>query len=103
MGIVCKATDGKLGGPGAYYLPYWFLDFLHPIYSLFVMEMEHRHHHDNAMLAKRSWYDPAYWFFCETVGSCWACLGCPGWRVLKGLCAGLSLFNGMFKVHNNIF
>jgi hypothetical protein len=72
--IACKATDGKLGGPGAYYLPYWILDFVHPVYALFVMEMEHKHHHDNAMLAKRSWYDPAYWLFVkplEVVGLVW--------------------------------
>jgi fatty-acid desaturase len=72
--VVCKATDVKMGGPGANYLPYYFLDFLHPIFGWFVMEMEHKHHHDNAMLAKRSWYDPAYWFFVkplEVVGLVW--------------------------------
>jgi hypothetical protein len=38
------------------------------------MEMEHKHHHDNAMLAKRSWYDPAYWLFVKplvVVGLVW--------------------------------
>ena len=61
----CLASDGTPTTilNGVYYLPFHLLNVLHPLYGLFVMESEHKHHHDHAKLAKRSWYDIAYWGF----------------------------------------
>jgi len=73
----CKASNADMkvfGRPKVWYLPIHVLDTLFPIYATFIMEGEHKHHHDNAMLAKRSSYDPAYWFFVkplELAGLVW--------------------------------
>jgi len=75
--VECKASNADMkvfGRPKVWYLPIHVLDTLFPIYATFIMEGEHKHHHDNAMLAKRSSYDPAYWFFVkplELAGLIW--------------------------------
>ena len=69
----CKASDGK-GNVDCWYLPFYILDGFYHLFGVFVMEGNHKHHHDNAMLAKRSWYDPAYWGFVkplEAMGLVW--------------------------------
>lgn len=69
----CKASDGK-ATVDSWYLPFYILDAFYPLFGLFIMEGNHKHHHDNAMLAKRSWYDPAYWGFIkplEAMGLVW--------------------------------
>eukprot|EP00521_Asterionellopsis_glacialis_P006612 CAMPEP_0195284942 /NCGR_PEP_ID=MMETSP0707-20130614/2954_1 /TAXON_ID=33640 /ORGANISM="Asterionellopsis glacialis, Strain CCMP134" /LENGTH=327 /DNA_ID=CAMNT_0040344351 /DNA_START=76 /DNA_END=1059 /DNA_ORIENTATION=- len=69
----CKASDGK-AALHEMYLPFHFLDALVPLFSLFIMEGEHQHHHDHAGLAKRSTYDSAYWGFVkplEMMGLVW--------------------------------
>jgi len=73
----CKAYDGiisvaETGCP--YYLPFYVLNNLYPLFALFVMEGEHEHHHDHPSLAKRTSYDPAYWGFLkplELMGLVW--------------------------------
>jgi len=59
----CQASDDKPIPFDSYYPPFYLLTMLHPLFALFVMEGEHKHHHDHAQLAKRSWYDIAYWGF----------------------------------------
>jgi len=69
----CKASDGK-AALNEMYLPFHFLDALVPLFSLFIMEGQHQHHHDNAGLAKRSTHDIAYWGFVrplEMMGLVW--------------------------------
>jgi len=69
----CKASDGT-ASVDSWYLPFHVLHTLYPLFALFVMEGEHKHHHDNAMLAKRSWYDIAYFGFIlplEKMGLVW--------------------------------
>jgi len=69
----CKASDGK-AAVDSWYLPFYILDAFYPLFGLFIMEGNHGHHHDNASLAKRSWYDPAYWGFImplEAMGLVW--------------------------------
>ena len=73
----CKATDARapiLYEECGWYLPFYFLDALYPLYSAIVMEGEHQHHHDHANLAKRSKYDTAYYGFIrplELLGLVW--------------------------------
>ncbi len=72
--ILCKATDGAITPPDSWYLPWHILHHLIPIFASVIMEAEHKHHHDHSTLAKRSWYDPAYWFFVkplELAGLVW--------------------------------
>jgi len=69
----CKASNGK-AALNEIYLPFHFLDALVPLFSIFVMEGEHKHHHDHAGLAKRSKHDIAYWAFVkplEMLGLVW--------------------------------
>lgn len=71
---VCKATNGKDTQFEDYYIPFLVLDALVPLFSIFVMEAEHEHHHEFARLAKRSKYDIAYWGFVwplERLGLVW--------------------------------
>lgn len=72
----CKAADLSDGKQWlrSWYLPFHILDTLHPLFGVFVMEGEHKHHHANAMLAKRSKNDVAYWGFVkplEIMGLIW--------------------------------
>jgi len=70
----CQAVntkDPKVDKSVASYLPFQLLTILHPLFALFVMESEHEHHHDHSTLAKRSWYDVAYWGFIKPM----ECLG----------------------------
>ena len=60
----CQASDKPLTNYECkYYLPFHLLNLLHPLFLIFVMEGEHGNHHSHATLAKRSWYDVAYWGF----------------------------------------
>jgi fatty-acid desaturase len=94
---VCLATDGGRRGaatisttttttinngyfdpwkddPSGVYLPFVFLNSLVPLFAFFVKELEHEHHHNHPMLAKRSKYDIAYWSFVyplEQMGLVW--------------------------------
>jgi len=72
--LVCKASDDyrlhKAQPISYYYVPFHFLDILFPLFTTFVMEDEHKHHHEHARLAKRSWYDPAYWGFIKPLEVC---------------------------------
>ena len=72
--LVCKASDDyrlhKSQPISYYYVPFHFLDILFPLFTTFVMEDEHKHHHEHARLAKRSWYDPAYWGFIKPLEVC---------------------------------
>jgi fatty-acid desaturase len=70
----CRASDGKDTIFDDFYIPFMFLDFLVPIFSFFVNESEHGHHHTHAKLAKRSRFDVAYWGFVwplEQLGLVW--------------------------------
>lgn len=70
----CKATNGKDTTLDDFYIPFMLLDMLVPLFAFFVMEAEHKHHHDHARLAKRSKLDVAYWGFVwplEQMGLIW--------------------------------
>ena len=72
--LLCKATDGKDTYMAESYIPFMILDVLHPLFSVFVKEDEHKHHHDHARLARRSQLDIAYWGFVwpmEQMGLVW--------------------------------
>jgi len=69
----CKASNDK-ASPTSLYLPFYILDMLYPLFSFFVAEGEHQHHHDHATLAKRCPNDTAYWCFLfplEHLGLIW--------------------------------
>jgi len=62
----CQAVNSKnpkVDKSVAYYAPFHLLTIIVPLFSVVVMEAEHEHHHDHSTLAKRSWYDTAYWGF----------------------------------------
>jgi len=70
----CKASNGSASLQKGWYLPFHLLDRCYPIFAIFVMEGEHQDHHENSMLAKRSWYDIAYFGFIlplEKMGLVW--------------------------------
>jgi hypothetical protein len=57
-----------------YYPAFVLLNTLYPVFGLFVAERNHKHHHDNANLAKRSTVDGAYFIFVyplEKLGIIW--------------------------------
>ncbi len=71
---LCQATDGKDTFFAESYIPFIILDALYPVFGFFVMEGEHKHHHDHARLAKRAKFDIAYWGFVwplEQMGLVW--------------------------------
>jgi len=73
---LCQASngDGRKRWKEGIYFPFYLLDLLIPVFGLFVMEGEHKHHHDHPKLAKRSKTDVAYWLFLwplELVGLVW--------------------------------
>mmetsp|Transcript_5554 Transcript_5554/g.12078 ORF Transcript_5554/g.12078 Transcript_5554/m.12078 type:complete len:380 (-) Transcript_5554:157-1296(-) len=75
-GKACKAIDASEGrfSVEEWYVPFLILDAISPFFGKFVMEGEHKHHHENAMLAKRAKYDIAYWGFVkplEMMGLVW--------------------------------
>lgn len=71
----CRASNGT--GESSltdFYIPFMLLNALVPLFSTFVKESEHQHHHVHAQLAKRSKFDTAYWSFVwplEQVGLVW--------------------------------
>ena len=71
----CTASDDQAKlEPGVWYVPFYLLDAVVPIYSWLAMEDQHEHHHNHGNLAKRSPYDVAYWTFIkplETLGLVW--------------------------------
>jgi len=74
---LCQAiniAEGRRALKTGIYFPFHFLDLMIPIFGLFVMEGEHKHHHDHPKLAKRSQCDVAYWLFLwplELMGLVW--------------------------------
>jgi fatty-acid desaturase len=69
----CTAQDDK-GPLMVYYPAFVLLNTLYPVFGLFVAERNHKHHHDNANLAKRSTVDGAYFIFVyplEKLGIIW--------------------------------
>jgi hypothetical protein len=71
----CTASDDQAKiEPGIWYVPFYLLDAVVPVYSWLAMEDQHEHHHNHGNLAKRSPYDVAYWTFIkplEMVGLVW--------------------------------
>eukprot|EP00547_Thalassionema_nitzschioides_P006472 CAMPEP_0194202732 /NCGR_PEP_ID=MMETSP0156-20130528/2680_1 /TAXON_ID=33649 /ORGANISM="Thalassionema nitzschioides, Strain L26-B" /LENGTH=411 /DNA_ID=CAMNT_0038928309 /DNA_START=108 /DNA_END=1343 /DNA_ORIENTATION=+ len=73
----CLASDhskGRQGWREGSYLPFYILDAFIPLFGMFVMEGEHKHHHDHPQLAKRDPADIAYWGFLyplELMGLVW--------------------------------
>lgn len=74
---ICLASDHSVGRKcwkEGCYLPYYILDAFIPVFGTFVMEGEHKHHHDHPQLAKRDPADIAYWGFLyplELIGLVW--------------------------------
>jgi len=73
---LCQASnlEGRKRWKEGFYFPFILLDWFIPVFGLFVMEGEHKHHHDHPKLAKRDPYDIAYWFFLyplELLGLVW--------------------------------
>ena len=69
----CKAVNSR-GKPDSYYPAFWFLDMLYPMFGALVQEEKHADHHDHSTLAKRCWWDMAYWGFIkplEMAGLVW--------------------------------
>jgi len=69
----CKAVNSR-AKPNLYYPPFWFLDLLYPLFGAIVQEENHADHHDHSTLAKRCWWDVAYWGFIkplEIAGLVW--------------------------------
>mmetsp|Transcript_8067 Transcript_8067/g.12337 ORF Transcript_8067/g.12337 Transcript_8067/m.12337 type:complete len:412 (-) Transcript_8067:472-1707(-) len=67
-------SDGRECWKEGSYLPFYILDAFIPLFGLFVMEGEHKHHHDHPQLAKRDPADIAYWGFLyplELLGLVW--------------------------------
>ena len=71
----CTASDDQaVMEPGIWYIPFYLLDAIVPMFSWLAMEDQHEHHHNHGNLAKRSPYDVAYWTFVkplEMVGLVW--------------------------------
>ena len=62
----CTASDDQAPiEPGIWYVPFYLLDAVVPLYSWLAMEDQHEHHHNHGNLAKRSTYDIAYWTFIQ--------------------------------------